>query len=68
MPTFSYIVGVAANGEEKEKSQEERLRDLARWIQAQPWNAPETDKTWVFEVWRAKRELREAFVRSNEGK
>lgn len=57
------------NGEEEdEPSQQEQLHELARWIKAQPWNAPETDKTWVFEVWRAKRELREAFVRSDEGK
>lgn len=52
--------------EEAESEEDQSLRDLARWIQVQPWNAPETDKTWVFEIWRAKRELRAAFVRSDE--
>lgn len=48
---------------EEAKSQEERLRELARWIQAQPWNAPGKDKTWVFVAEASWSRLRAAFER-----
>lgn len=58
---------VERDGEEKEEArpQEERLRDLARWIQAQRWNTPGTDKTWVFESEEGFRKLRDAFKRTS---
>jgi hypothetical protein len=43
---------------------ERGLRELARRIQARPWNRPGTDKSWVLRVmWeqrRFQREVREA--------
>lgn len=61
-------MSVERDVEKEEESKEERLRDLARWIQGRPWNKAGTDKTWVFDAWRAHRELREAFVRPDEEK
>ena len=40
------------------------LERLARWLQAQPWNRPGTDKTWVLQsAWAALR-FREAVARA----
>jgi hypothetical protein len=40
------------------------LLRLARWLEAQPWNRPGTDKTWVLKSMGASLELRRAVQRA----
>lgn len=36
------------------------LERIARWLQAQPWNRPGTDKSWVLRCMLAHRQFVEA--------
>jgi hypothetical protein len=39
---------------------EDRLAELARWLESRPWNRPGADKTWVLKaMWEHARFMRE---------
>jgi hypothetical protein len=42
----------------------EELLRLARWLEAQPWNRPGTDKTWVLRSTTAHRAFAAAVERA----